>query len=77
MSELVFFRQNFKYESNLCNDCHDLMQKAMNFVSINGNDYRIHFWCMSKADEISIISNSELNEKNRSITTFFYYIKYE
>ena len=41
--------KNFNYEKYLCNDCHDLMQKTMNFndvviVSINGNDYRIHFW---------------------------------
>ena len=32
-------------------------------VSINGNDYRIHFWYMSKDDAISIINNSSLNEK--------------
>ena len=41
--------KKFNYEKYLCNDCHDLMQKTMNFndvviVSINGNDYRIHFW---------------------------------
>ena len=76
LSLLVFFRQNFKYEPNLCDDCHDLTQKAMNFndvalVSINSNDYRIYFWCMSKADEISIISNSELNEKIEVLQLFF------
>ena len=41
-----FLDKNFSYEKYLCNDCHDLMQKAMNFndvaiVSIKGNDYRI------------------------------------
>ena len=44
------------------------MQKAMNFndlviVSIKGNDYRIHFWCMSRNDTINIMNNSNLNEK--------------
>ena len=44
------------------------MQKAMNFnhaaiVSINGNNYRIHFWYMSKDDAISIMNNSNLIEK--------------
>ena len=38
----------FKYEPYLCNGCHGLIQKAMNFniaiVSIKGNDDRIHFW---------------------------------
>ena len=48
---------DFKYEPYLCNGCHDVMQKAMNYndiaiVSIKGRDYRIHFWCMSKDDAI-------------------------
>ena len=58
----------FYYEPYLCNGCHDLMQKAMNFngvanVSAKGYDYRIHFWYMSKDDAISIMNNSSLNEK--------------
>ena len=60
--------KNFNYELNLCYGCHDLMQKAMNFndvaiASIKGNDYRIHFWYMSKNEAISIMHNSGLNEK--------------
>ena len=48
-----FVNKNFSYEPYLCNGCHDLMQKAINFndvaiLSIKGNDYRIHFWYMSK-----------------------------
>ena len=44
------------------------MQKAMNFndvaiFSINGNNYRMHFWYMSKDDAISIMNNPNLNEK--------------
>ena len=43
-----FLDKNFSYKPYLCNGCHDLMQKAMNFnndaiVSIKGNDFRIHF----------------------------------
>ena len=58
-----FLHKKFKYEPCLCNGCHDLMQKAMNFndvaiVPIKGNDSRIHFWHMSKDDAISIMSNS-------------------
>ena len=54
-----FLDKSFNYQSYLCNGCHHLMQKAMNFnnvaiVSINGNDYRIHCWYMSKDDAISI-----------------------
>ena len=69
-----FLNKNFKYEPYLCNGCHDLMQKAMNFndvgvISINGNDYRIHFWYMSKDDAVSIIHCS-----NRHIVGFFHHI---
>ena len=32
-------------------------------VSIKGNDYRIHFWYMSKVDAINIMKNANLNEK--------------
>ena len=43
------------------------MQKAMNFndaaiVSIEGNDYRIHFCCMSKNDAINLMNNFSLNK---------------
>ena len=45
------------------------MQKAMRFknvaiVSIKGNDYRIHFYYISKNDAIILMSNSNLNDKN-------------
>ena len=63
-----FLNKNFNYEPYLCNGCHDLLQKAMNFndvaiTSIKGNDYRIHFCYMSKDDAISIMNNPSLNEK--------------
>ena len=67
-----FLNKNLTYESYLCNGCHDLMQKTMKFndvaiVSIKGNDYRIHFWYMSKDDTISIMHNSNLNDKTRAL----------
>ena len=63
-----FLDKNFNYEPYLCNGCHDLMQKAMTFndvaiVSIKENDYRIHFWYMSKDEATSIMHNSNLNKK--------------
>ena len=61
-----FLDKNFNYEPYLCNGCHDRIQIVINFndvviVSISGN--RIHFWYMSKDDAISIMNNSNLNEK--------------
>ena len=63
-----FLDKNFSHEPYLSNGCHDLMQKAMNFndvaiESTKGNNYRIHFWYMSKDDAISIMHNSNLNDK--------------
>ena len=59
---------DFKYESYLCNGCHDLMQKAMSFnnvavVYVKGNAYRINFWYMSKDDAINIRNGSNLDDK--------------
>ena len=56
------------YSKKYKEECHDLMEKATNFddvaiVSIKGNDSRIHFLYMSKNDAISIINNSDLNER--------------
>ena len=58
----------FKYKSYLCNGCHDLMIKAMNFndvtiVYVKGSAYRIHFWYMSKDDAINIMNGSNLVDK--------------
>ena len=67
-----FLDKNFNYEKYLCNGYHDLMQKAISFknvaiVSVKGNDYRIHFWYMSKKDAIAIMANSNLNDKNGTL----------
>ena len=42
-------------------------------VSIRGNDYRIHFWYMSKDDAINIMNNSNLNENSIIIIFFIIY----
>ena len=65
----MFLDKGFKYEPYLCNGCHSLMQKAIEFndiavVSVKGSNYRTHFWYMSKTDARNIIKNSDLNEKN-------------
>ena len=64
-----FLDENVNYEKYLCNGCHDLIQKAMNLndiaiVFIKGNDYRIHFWYISKNDANVLMNNSNLKDKN-------------
>ena len=72
-----FLSKNVSHEPYLCNGCHDLIQKAMNFNdvdvdSVKESDYRIHFWYVSKDDTISIINNSNLNKKG--VCCNFYYV---
>ena len=55
------------------------MQNAMNFndvaiVSIKGNDYKIHFWDMSKNDAIILMTNSNLKDENGILSKFFHHI---
>ena len=74
LSLLILLSKNVSYKPYLCNGCHDLMQKAINFnvavVSFKGSDYRIHFWYTSKNDAINIMNNSNLNGKY--VVIFFY-----
>ena len=63
-----FLSKNFSCKPYLCNGCYDLMLKAMNFndvaiVSVNGRNFRNHFWFMSKDDAIKIMNNPNLNDK--------------
>ena len=58
------------------------MQKATSFddvsiASIKGNNYRIHFWYISKKDAINLMNNSSLNEKTRLLYFFSLYLKDE
>ena len=64
-----FLDKNFNYDPYLCNGCQDLMQRAMSFknvaiASIKRNDYNIHFSYISKNDAITLMTNSNLNDKN-------------
>ena len=77
MKELIFLKelilisqmgQRSNYQPCLCNGCHDLMNKAMNFndvavVSIKESDYRIHFLYICKKDAINLLNNSVLDNK--------------
>ena len=58
----------FKYKPYICNGCHYLMQKVINFVDVaivfvKESYYRIHFWYMTNYHAISIINISNRNDK--------------
>ena len=44
-------------------------------VSVQGSDYRIYYWYMSKDDTVNLMKNSTLNEKSRYHKFFPLYIK--
>ena len=72
----------FKYEPYLCNDCHDLMQKAVSFnnvaiVYVKGNACRNHFCYMSKDDAINIMNGCNLADKEGVLEFFFIIYKNE
>ena len=56
---------NFIFQSKVCDDCHNLMQKAISFndvaiVSVKQNDYRIYFLHISKYEAINLLRNTDL-----------------
>ena len=44
--------------------------KHVAIASVKGNDYRIHFWYMSKNDAIALMTNSSLKDKNGILENF-------
>ena len=76
-----FLYNNFSYGPNLCDVCYNIMHKSVDFkniatVYVKESAYRIHFWYMSKYKPISLMTNSNLIEKNGYfIKRFFFYYK--
>ena len=65
-----FLNIDFKFQSEACNGCHDLIQKAMNFnvaiATVKRNDYRIRCLHMSKDKTINLLRNADLTEQSRT-----------
>ena len=58
----------YKYEPNVCNQCHDLSMAVYNLndfmiLNIKGIDYRCHVFNMSRSDAITLLNNSVLDNK--------------
>ena len=65
---MAFKLKVFNMNHIFCNDCHDLMQKAITVndvavVFVKRTDYRIHFWYMNKDNAINIMKNSNLKSE--------------
>ena len=58
----------YKFESDVCNKCHDVLMTAYelkNIVILNvkGVDYRCILWSISKNKAVNILNNSALQDK--------------
>ena len=58
----------FKFQSNFCNRCHDLLMMSMNLTdiaifNIPGCDYRYIISLISKNESINVMQNADLFEK--------------
>ena len=63
-----FLDINFSFQPEVCNGCHDLMQKGMNFnnvaiVTLKRNDYSIYFLHMNQDYPANLLRNADLTEK--------------
>ena len=63
-----FLSKGFKFQSNVCNGCHDLLMMSMNFSDFGnlnniGANYRCIVSGISKREAINFMQNIDLTEK--------------
>ena len=64
-----FLNYNFKFQSNVCNRCHDLLMMPINLSDIGILNIKGSYFCciislISKNDATDLLQNAELNEKS-------------
>ena len=67
-----FLNKSFKFQSNVCNRCHELLMKPMNFsdtaiLKIKSVDYQCIISGISKSEAINVMQNIDLTEKGRTL----------
>ena len=77
-----FLDKNFSYTPYLCDGCYNIMQKSIDFkniaiVHIKKSSYRIYFLYMSKHEAKSLMTNSNLIDKEVFYNFFFFLIIYK
>lgn len=61
-----FLSINLRFQLKVWNACHWMTQKSMNFnniaiVTIEGDNYRVHFWFMTKIQGVDRSKNAVQN----------------
>ena len=67
-----FLNYSFKFQSNVCNRCHDLLMMSINFsdiaiLNIKGSDYHCIISLISKNETTSLTQNVDLTEKGGTL----------
>ena len=67
-----FLNFNFKFQLNVCNRCHGLLMKYLNFsdvakVNAKGSHYRCIISLISEDEAINLMQNAELTEEKGTI----------
>ena len=69
---LYFLNFSFKFQSNVCNRCHNLLMMSMNLsdianLNVKGSDYRSIISLISKNEAINLMQNGDLTEKSGTL----------
>ena len=67
-----FLNCSFKFQSNFCNRCHDLLMMSINLsnisiLNIKSSDYCCIISLISKNEVIKLLQNADLTEKSRTL----------
>ena len=68
----IFLDKRFKFQSYVCNDCHDVLMMSKNLsdiaiVNIHGVDYCCIISGINKNEAISLMQNIGSSEKSRTL----------
>ena len=74
MTDSIFFNKWFKFQSYVCNRCHDLLMVSMNFsdiaiLNIKRADYHCIVRGISKNETINLMQNAKMTEKKELYKT--------
>ena len=64
----IFFNKGFKFQTYVCNRCHDLSRMSIDLndiiiLRIKNSDYRCIITGISKSEAIKLLQNIDLTEK--------------
>ena len=67
-----FWNYSCKFQSDVCNKCHDLLMMSMSLCNISISNIKVSDYCsifilISKADAINLMQNADLTEKKQRI----------